>query len=214
MRLSKIWSTRSVTWCHTAATREGDIGLLVNSLQAHGQYRPIVANRRTNEVLAGNHTLEAALQLGWKTVAVTWVDVNDEQAEKIVLVDNKANDAAGYDYVTLAEMLKDMAITTEGLQGTGYDLDDLDEVLRLAGFTGQEAGLFLESFMQEVGTDKQASSFVGTTFAGEEVYKLVYAVTGDQRDLILTATNQAKENSNLDTSAEALGTICAEWLNL
>ena len=43
--------------------REGDIGAIVESLQAHGQYRPIVANKQTGHILAGNHTYGAAKQL-------------------------------------------------------------------------------------------------------------------------------------------------------
>jgi hypothetical protein len=38
----------------------GDVAAIKASLQAHGQYRPIVVNRPTMQVLAGNHTLEAA----------------------------------------------------------------------------------------------------------------------------------------------------------
>lgn len=45
--------------------RRGDLEAIKESLSVNGQYRPIVANRRTGEVLAGNHTLRAAEQLGW-----------------------------------------------------------------------------------------------------------------------------------------------------
>jgi ParB/Sulfiredoxin domain len=40
--------------------RRGDVEAIKTSLRAHGQYRPIVVNRPTMQVLAGNHTLEAA----------------------------------------------------------------------------------------------------------------------------------------------------------
>ena len=45
--------------------RRGDLEAIKESLAANSQYRPIVASRRTGEVLAGNHTLRAAEQLGW-----------------------------------------------------------------------------------------------------------------------------------------------------
>jgi ParB-like nuclease domain len=37
--------------------RRGDLEAIKDSLERNGQYRPIVVNRRTMEVLAGNHTL-------------------------------------------------------------------------------------------------------------------------------------------------------------
>ena len=105
--------------------RRGDIAALKKSLEAHGQYRPIVVNKRNDQVLAGNHTLKAAKQLGWETIAVSYVDVDDEQARRIVLVDNRTNDLAGYDSEALVELLGEL----DGLDGTGYEQDDLDALL-------------------------------------------------------------------------------------
>ena len=105
--------------------RRGDLEAIKESLAANGQYRPIVANRRTGEVLAGNHTLRAAEQLGWTRIAVTWVDVDDETARRIVLVDNRSNDLAGYDDALLASILEDLP----DLEGTGYDQAALAELL-------------------------------------------------------------------------------------
>lgn len=110
--------------------RQGDIGAIVTSLQHHGQYRPIVVNARTHEVLAGNHTLAAARELGWTEIAATFVDVDDDQAARIVLIDNRANDLAHYDGDALSSLLKDLAAEEQGLAGTGFDGDDLDDILR------------------------------------------------------------------------------------
>lgn len=41
------------------------------------------------EVLAGNHTLQAARELGMAEVTVTQLDVDEEQARRIMLVDNR-----------------------------------------------------------------------------------------------------------------------------
>src|SRR4051812_35538479 len=77
--------------------RRGDIEAIKSSLSELGQYRPIVVNRPKMEVLAGNHVLEAAAALGWQLVDVTFVDVDDERARKIVLADNRTSDLATYD---------------------------------------------------------------------------------------------------------------------
>jgi DNA modification methylase len=115
--------------------RRGNVAKIVESLRHNGQYRPIVVNRRTNQVLAGNHTLAAARELGWDEIAVTFVDVDDEQAARIALVDNRANDVAGYD----DQMLADLLATLPDLDGTGFEQSDLDGLLfslRLDGHEG------------------------------------------------------------------------------
>lgn len=84
-----------------------------------------MVNSRDNRVLAGNHTLAAALELGWEEIAATFVDVDDEQAARIVLVDNRSNDIAGYDDQALIDLLKELP----DLEGTGYGADDLDSLI-------------------------------------------------------------------------------------
>lgn len=109
--------------------RRGSVEAIRESLSAHGQYRPIVVRRGTNEVLAGNHTLAAARDLGWAEIAATFVDVDDEQAARIVLVDNKASDAGTYDETDLLALLKELEATEAGLAGTLYANEDLDDLL-------------------------------------------------------------------------------------
>lgn len=115
--------------------RRGNVEAVKESLTYHGQYRPIVVRAHTNEVLAGNHTLAAAKELGWQEIAATFVDVDDDEAARINLVDNRANDLAGYDDGALAELLASLP----KLDGTGYGQEDLDALL--AKVQGPRAGL-------------------------------------------------------------------------
>ncbi|MGW3246520.1 ParB/RepB/Spo0J family partition protein [Streptomyces sp. NPDC001070] len=110
--------------------RTGDVDAIAESLRVNGQYKAIVVNRgthtgRPNEILAGNHTWTAAKQLGWEQIAATWVDVADEDAARIVVVDNRTSDLAGYDSELLADILEDLP----DLDGTGYDQTALDKLL-------------------------------------------------------------------------------------
>lgn len=110
--------------------RVGNVPLIVESLRAHGQYKPLIVNRgtktgRPNEVLAGNHLLRAGLELGLDKMLVHWLDVDDEEAARIVLVDNRASDKGGYDNVLLAELLQDLP----SLDATGYSEGDLRRLL-------------------------------------------------------------------------------------
>ncbi len=111
--------------------RRGSVPAIRQSLQVNGQYKALVANRgshtgRPGEVLAGNHTLLAARDLGWSGVYVAWVDVDDDQAARIVAVDNRSADLAeGYDDRLLLELLAGLP----DLDGTGYDPGDLDDLV-------------------------------------------------------------------------------------
>lgn len=106
--------------------RQGDIGLISESLAKNGQFRPIVVNKIDNSILVGNHTWKAAKMLGWKQIAVTFIEVDDEAAARIVLADNRTADLGSYDHVELAEILQ----TLPAFEGTGYSGDDLDELMQ------------------------------------------------------------------------------------
>jgi hypothetical protein len=110
--------------------RRGDVPLVIESLKANGQYRPLIVNvgtmtGRPNEVLAGNHLLAAAMKLHLEEVAVHWVDVDEERARRIVLVDNRASDRGKYD----SDELTDLLGSVDDLTGTGYSDDDLARLL-------------------------------------------------------------------------------------
>jgi len=115
---------------HPKNVRQGDIGAISESLERHGQYRPIVAQKSSGHILAGNHTYKAAKLLGWKQIEVTWVDVNDDEALRILLVDNRANDLANYNDHALNEILVGLMQTEQQLAGTGFDADDLDLLIK------------------------------------------------------------------------------------
>ena len=105
--------------------RRGDLEAIKESMRRLGQYRPIVANRRTSEVLAGNHVLLAARELRLERLAVAFIDVDDEQAKRIVAVDNRTSDLASYDPQSLAALLSSLP----DLAGTGYADADLSKLL-------------------------------------------------------------------------------------
>ena len=107
--------------------RKGDINLIAKSLETYGQYKPITINKRTNEILAGNHTAQAARKLGWTTIQAVYVDADENTAAKIVLMDNKTSDAGEYDDATLLGLLDGLG----DLVATGYTDKDLKELQSL-----------------------------------------------------------------------------------
>lgn len=115
--------------------RQGDIGAVSESMRVNGVYQPIIVNRgtltgRPFEVIAGNPRAQAAQALGHDTIPAVILDVDDEAATRIALADNRTSDLADYDNDALVAMLQNLP----DLTGTGYDGDDLDELLaELAG---------------------------------------------------------------------------------
>jgi len=109
---------------HPLNPREGDIGLIIESLTHMGQYRPIVVNKRTRHIVSGNHTYQGAVQLGWEKIAVHWIDVDDIEEIKILIVDNRTSDLATYDPQELNKLL-----TTTNLKGTGFSPEEVAEIL-------------------------------------------------------------------------------------
>lgn len=107
--------------------RRGDIEVLVESLKVNGQYRPIVVQKNSNYVLAGNHLLRASRILGWEFIDAVVIDCDDQAALKIVLADNRTADLGDYN----DEQLQDLLTMLEDFEGTGYseaDLAELDEI--------------------------------------------------------------------------------------
>jgi hypothetical protein len=110
--------------------RRGNIEAIRASLRANLQYNPITVNIGTHtdrpyEVLRGNHTLLAAREEGWETVDVVLVDIDADQARRVVLVDNKLPEMGTYDIEALTAELQEL----DDLEGTGYTQEDLDKLL-------------------------------------------------------------------------------------
>lgn len=131
--------------------RKGNIKAIADSLTVNKQYRPIVVQKKTKKILAGNHTWQAAKALGWSKISVVFVDVNDEEAKRIVLADNRTTDLAGYDDKILAELLKSL----DSPEGTGYSetdmqvlLDKADEALSSLSEIGYDDDTYSEVMAQ------------------------------------------------------------------
>src|SRR5262245_36114690 len=83
--------------------RRGDVAAVARSLDLFGQRKPIVA-KRDGTVIAGNHTLQAAITLGWSEVAVVFTDDDDATAKAFALADNRTAELGTYDEEELADL--------------------------------------------------------------------------------------------------------------
>jgi hypothetical protein len=134
---------------HPENPNQGSVGAIHESIDENGFVGAVVAQKSRRRVLAGNHTLQAALAAGMAEIPVIWVDVDDARARKILLAMNKARDEATYDPHALAKMLVAMAgESAEGLRGSLWSGDELDDLL---GTMAKDAGIAVEQLVNDLG---------------------------------------------------------------
>lgn len=189
---------------HPRNVRQGDIGAISVSLEKHGQYKPIIFQKSTKHILAGNHTWQAAKHLGWKKIAAVGIDCDDEQGLRILIADNRASDLASYNDSELAKLLSEFARTWD-FDGLLYDQDDLDRMLH-----DQSKALSLTNYGELMGkttdgatnpVDKEVSTQEGDTKVIE------FFFTADEYQEVKDALASTKvTNRN-----EALLTVIRQW---
>lgn len=152
--------------------KRGDIPAILDSLRRNAQFRAVVARQqgKTLTVLAGNNTLLALREHGPGDCGITFkrgrktlpcgvcrnsaaykpalrteiVECDDDTATRINLADNKTSAAGTYDEAALAELLSGL----DGLEGTAYDDDELNELLQATGALGEASSAFLTGFIE------------------------------------------------------------------
>lgn len=126
---------------HPANPKDHDLGAIAASIARFGQQQPILVQRSTGWIVAGNGRweatpmvaeLETALETGpgaeWTHIAAIFTEMDDLEAKAYALADNRTHDLGGYLDDKLAALLSELA-TADQLIATGYDLDDVDNLL-------------------------------------------------------------------------------------
>ena len=117
---------------HPRNPRQGDVAAVAASLARFGLQKPVVVQRSTGYVVAGNHVLRAALSLGWTQIAASVEDLDDAEAIAFMLADNRTADLGAYDDSLLAAILAEQQ-AEDNLAATGYDADAVAALLAEAG---------------------------------------------------------------------------------
>lgn len=125
---------------HPENARKGSLEVIRESIRANGFYGACVVQRSTGRILVGNHRYMAAVEEGLTEVPVVWVDKSDDEARRLLLVDNRTTDVAGYDDELLRDLLAALAENSDieqPLLGTGFADEDLVRLIAdtdLSGF--------------------------------------------------------------------------------
>jgi hypothetical protein len=197
----------SVLVQHPDNPRRGNVELIAESLLVNGQYKPLVVSRRTNHVLAGNHTLQAIelIGTGWRpaewgseqeleaqdrieemsTIAVTLVDVDEEGERRILAVDNRTSDLGTYDNAALVALLDSLGV----LDGTGYSEDDLDTLRFLTGeealvSTGSTDAHYNESEEERAARADSVGNY--QPLAAQGLEEIIVVLPGSKKEQLIT----------------------------
>ena len=97
------------------------------SLRRFGQQKPIVVDAK-GIVLAGNGTLAAARELGWREIQIVRTELTGSQATAFGIADNRSAELAEWDE-KLADVLASLKAEDFPLEEIGFDLADLGKIL-------------------------------------------------------------------------------------
>jgi hypothetical protein len=126
--------------------KDHDTGAIDDSMHRFGFVAPMVLNETTQRLVAGHGRLDVLRQRkaaglpppahvreedsSWMVPVVRGVRFEtDEDAEAYLLADNRLSELGGWNDSLLQESLSDLAASEDGLQGTGFDEDELDRML-------------------------------------------------------------------------------------
>jgi len=109
-----------------------NIDAIAKSLQTFGQRKPVVITQK-NVVVAGNGTLEAAKQIGWKGLSVVRVpaDWDTDTIKAYALADNRTAELASWNSEILLDQLRELKLEDWNVSELGFkdfDLKTRDEI--------------------------------------------------------------------------------------
>jgi len=121
---------------------ESQIAELQASLRRFGQVRSVVAQDQSDGrflMVAGHGILEAARREGWRELRADVIpcDWTPEQVTAYLVADNELAKQAEPDEVQLATLLQELEAAEWGLEGTGWDKDELEALIEELGL-GEE----------------------------------------------------------------------------
>lgn len=128
MKLANLTQHPKNVRIHTKRNLEA----IKNSLTKFGLYKPIIVQKSTGYVIAGNGTLQAANALGWDEIECNVLDLSDAEANALAIMDNRTGELSQWDEKNLVESLQKLRESSV-LDFSGFDNMDLDRMLSFQG---------------------------------------------------------------------------------
>ena len=127
-------------------SKDHDIGTLCQSMQRFGYTQPILVNTKDKKILAGHGRvlgLQTLKEQGYEApkriledadkwfVPCYFIDIdNKDEAEAYLIADNRLTELGGWIDDKLINSLEHILKQTGTLDGTGWDLEDVDDLIQ------------------------------------------------------------------------------------
>lgn len=127
--------------------KDHDLGVIYQSINRFGFNNPIILNDANGKLLVGHGRLQALKMIRdagedapdrivvedgcWQVPVIKGVNIdNPAEAQAYLLADNRLTELGGWKNMDLIESLNEILEETGDLDGTGYDLEDVDTILK------------------------------------------------------------------------------------
>jgi hypothetical protein len=183
-----------------------NIDTIKSSLTIYGQRKPIVVQKTKDGLIvrAGNGTLRAAKDLGWKSIAAVIVEESNTSATGFSLVDNRSSDLSEFDDEALAKLLKGLKDDEVDVKALGYHENDEAEIEALLNNIKTSTDSEWEGMPEFTEESKDSYRHVIVHFpnpeSAGEFFKLI-----DQADTGSTKTVWFPPQKNMDTESKRYG---------
>lgn len=117
---------------HPDNPNNGDVEAIGDSIDTNGMVAPILVQAATGYILSGNHTWMCLVERDADRVPAVILDVDDDQAVKILIGMNQIPRLARPDKAAMLDLLRTVEAPTVG---TGVSEHDLRALERLAEMT-------------------------------------------------------------------------------
>jgi hypothetical protein len=128
---------------------DDQINRLMASLRTNGQTRHVLARKANLMLIAGHGVREAAMRLGMTQLSVVLLDVDQKEADRIMLADNRLGDLSTSDPDNVAEILR--TIDATDWLATGYTPEEGEKLFK--GISGADL------VVTEIESDDRADAF-------------------------------------------------------
>ena len=161
--------------------KDHDLGVLYQSMKRFGFTNPIIMNESTGKLLAGHGRLQTLQMMKdngddapkridiakdieddrietWYVPVLYGVSIdNVSEAQAYLIADNRLTELGGWKPMDLMDNLTEILEETGNLDGTGYDLDDVEDIL-----SDMESTTFdVSDSIAELDDEKEVSIAVG-----------------------------------------------------
>jgi hypothetical protein len=105
---------------HPQNPRQGDVEVIAESIRENDFYGALIVHEPTGNILVGSHRWQAARTSGLAELPAFLIDCDEDRAKRIMAVDNRSSDLAGWNEAGLVALLREMVPTPSGLAGSGF----------------------------------------------------------------------------------------------